>query len=677
MNASPPTVIDRVVDGRYRVEAEIAQGGMATVYRARDLRLDRPVALKVMRPDLAHDQAFVRRFQQEARAAARLSHPHIVSVYDQGEDGDLVFLAMELVVGPTLRDVIEHRSPASARQALTLLVPVTEALAEAHRRGLVHRDVKPENVLIDQGRHSGIKVVDFGLARAISAASQHTGEMLWGTAAYLAPEQVERGQADPRTDVYAVGLLLFELLTGEKAFPGQEPLQVAYDHVHRGLPDLLELVPTVPPAVASLVASAAAIDPGARPRDAGELLERMRELLRELPDDALDALPPAADGVGATDGDAAGEDPDRTRAIAAQDLGRSQGDPTQLMTVRPHSATRQLPVAGRAEGHYARTTGNKAPRQRPRERPAATPAARPAPRRRGAGRWLLTLLLLGLLAGGGYGAWWLTQGPGVHSPMPVVVDLTEVDARAALDASQLDAVVSYAYSEDVPDGVVISSDREPGTTLRHGTDVALVVSQGQERYAVPPLAGLTLESAQAALASANLALGEQSREHDEVEPEGRVLSSEPEAGDLLPPDGEVDLVISSGPAPVDVPDVTGRPQQEATQALTSAGLTVTIDPRRVNDADVAEGSVLSQSPSSGTLSRGGTVTLVISDGPELVTVPQVVGRQFQAVERELTGLGLVVVREDIRGGFFGSVRSQSIEPDQEVPVGTEIVLEVV
>ena len=669
MSASTPTVIDRVVDGRYRVEAEIARGGMATVYRARDLRLDRPVALKVMRTDLAHDEAFVRRFQQEARAAARLSHPHIVSVYDQGEDGELVFLAMELVDGPTLRDVIEHRTPASARQALTLMVPVVEALAEAHRRGLVHRDVKPENVLIDQGRHSGIKVVDFGLARAISAAGQHTSEALWGTAAYLAPEQVERGRADPRTDVYAVGLLLFELLTGRKAFPGEDSLQVAYDHVHHGLPDLRPLAPTAPAAVLSLVHRAAATDPDDRPRDASELLEQMRELLRAVPDEALDAVPPTPPG-------AEDDDPDRTRAIDVRGR-RPAGDPTQVVPTGPSSHTRQLPVAGGAgvSGHYARTTGNTVPRS---SRRRAAPREAPPPRRRGGvARWLLAFLFLALLAGGGYGFWWLTQGPGAHSTMPTVVALTEADARAALDARQLDAEVSYEYSEDVPDGIVVSADREPGTSLRHGTDVALVVSQGPERYAVPPLTGLTLESAQAALTSANLALGEQTREHDEVEPEGRVLSSDPEAGEPLPPDGEVSLVISAGPAPVEVPDVTGRTQQEATQELIETGLTVTVEPSRVTDADVPEGSVLSQSPSSGTLSRGGTVTLVISDGPEMVTVPQVVGRQFNAVEQQLTELGLVVIREDIRGGFFGSVRSQSIDPDQQVPVGTEIVLEVV
>lgn len=289
----------------------------------------------------------------------------------------------------------------------------------------------------------------------------------------------------------------------------------------------------------------------------------------------------------------------------------------------------------------------------------------------------MALLLLVLLAAGGYAAWYLTDGPAVHSPMPVVVEHHEDDARAALDALELDPVVTYEYSEEVAEGVVISADREPGTSLRHGTDVALVVSQGPERYAVPPLTGLTLESAQAALESAHLSLGEQTREHHEVEPEGRVLRSTPETGEPLPPQTPVDLVLSAGPAPVDVPDVTGRTEQEATQTLLGAGLTVSVDPERAYDDTVPEGSVVRQSPTSGSVDRGSAVTLVLSQGPELVTVPEVVGRQFTAAERELTELGLVVQREDVRGGFFGTVREQSIEPGTEVPRGTEIVLAVV
>ncbi|HSP59785.1 MAG TPA: protein kinase, partial [Ornithinimicrobium sp.] len=288
MSTSTDQVLGRVVDARYRVEDVLAHGGMATVYRARDLRLDRPVALKVMRADLAADEQFVGRFVQEARTAARLSHPHVVPVYDQGEDDGVVFLAMELVEGSTLRDVIKDRSPLSTRAALRLLEPVVEALAAAHEVGLVHRDVKPENVLL--GRGGTVKVADFGLAR-LDVADAHTTEVLWGTAAYLAPEQVEQGRADARTDVYAVGLLLFELLGGRKAFPGQDPLRVAYEHVHVGVPHLRDLVPSVPAEVEELVLRASATAPADRPPDAAWWLTELRSLRRTLTDEALDAVP--------------------------------------------------------------------------------------------------------------------------------------------------------------------------------------------------------------------------------------------------------------------------------------------------------------------------------------------------------------------------------------------------
>ena len=651
MTAPTSTLLDRVIDGRYQVERELARGGMATVYRARDLRLDRPVALKVMRPDLADDDAFVRRFVAEARAAARLSHPHVVGVYDQGEDGDVVFLAMELVEGPTLRDVVAAHAPMSTRRAMALLLPVTEALAEAHRRGLVHRDIKPENVLLADGRESGVKVADFGLARAVSAAGrQASSELLWGTAAYLAPEQVEQDAVDARTDVYAVGLLLFELLTGRKAFPGGDPLRVAYEHVHGAVPSPRQLVPTVPAPVDALVRRAAATDPADRPHDAADLLAQLRDCLRELDDRQLDAAPAPFAAAPAT----------------------SDGDLTQVVGAAGDS-TRHLPVGRPAagEGHYARTTGNRPPRTSATTR---TPAPRPSRRRGGP---VLGILLVLLLGGAGYAAWWLLEGPGVHSPMPAVVDLPEDQARALLDAEQLDPVVTYAYSEQVATGVVVSTDQEAGTQLRHGTDVPLVVSQGPERYAVPPLAGLSVDSAREALEGANLVLGAQTRQHHESEPEGRVLSSTPAAGEPLPPGGEVALVVSDGPAPVAVPQVGGRTEQEATAALVDAGLTVTVAPERVFDDAVAEGSVVSQAPTSGQVERGSTVTIVLSQGPELVSVPQVVGRQFSAAEEQLVELGLEVEREDVRGGFFGTVREQSVEPGEQVPRGTRVVLTVV
>lgn len=664
MTGSDDPLLGRVVDGRYRVDDELARGGMATVYRGRDLRLDRPVALKVMRGDLARDDAFVRRFVHEARAAARLQHPHIVSVYDQGEDAGTVYLAMELVEGRTLRDVIRTEAPLSTRSALRLLGPVVEALAAAHAVGMVHRDVKPENVLLGRRGPGGtVKVADFGLAR-VEGVSTVTTEMLWATVAYLAPEQVEHETSDARTDVYAVGLLLFELLTGRKAFPGEDPVRVAYEHVHGGVPHVRDLVPSVPPAVERLILSASASEPDDRPQDGAALLEELDALGRSLSEAELDAVPLREETV----------------SVRAHD-----GDPTQLVrSGAGASATRALPVSRRgwaedadrtptarpsvsSEGRYARTSGNRSP----------SPRA-PQARRSGTGAgWLLGFLLLLLLIAGGVGYWYLTAGPAVHSPMPTVVNLSEADARAALDAEELDPVVERAYSEDVPDGIVISADHQPGAVLRHGTDVTLVVSQGPERYAVPRLDGLPAGDARGQLEAVQLTLGEEAREFSDTVPRDVIIRTDPEAGTPLPPGGAVAVVVSDGPAPVDVPDVTGRTEAEATAALTGAGLTVEVDPTRVDDENVPEGSVVSQSPGPGQAERGTTVRLVISDGPALVEVPDVVGRQFSAAEEELVELGLVVVREDVRGGFFGTVRAQSLEPGEQVPLGTEIVLAVV
>ena len=694
-------VLGRVVDARYRVEDVLAHGGMATVYRARDLRLDRPVALKVMRRDLAADEQFVNRFVQEARTAARLSHPHVVPVYDQGQDDGVVFLAMELVEGSTLRDVIEEHAPLSTRAALRLLEPVVEALAAAHEVGLVHRDVKPENVLLGRGPRGGtVKVADFGLAR-LDAADARTTEVLWGTAAYLAPEQVEQGRADARTDVYAVGLLLFELLSGRKAFPGQDPLRVAYEHVHAGVPHLRDLAPSVPVAVEDLVLRAAATEPADRPPDASWLLTELRSLRRALTDDELDAvaehLPPPSDATVpvAVHGAGARRSGPGTTASAS--------DHTQVMGVQPGDATRQIPTGpdgrpGRTpagEGHYARTTGNRTPRTARRGSSGPGGASGPAgpdrgatahppeagaarrPRRRGGAAWLLALLLLVLGAGGAYGYWYLTEGPAVHSAMPTVVGLTEDEARGALDARQLDAVVERDFSEEVPAGTVVSADAAPGAELRHGTDVRLVVSQGPERYAVPRLVGLTVEEATQALEEADLQLGGRTGRFDETAPAGTILGSEPEVGTQQPPGTAVAVVVSDGPAPVEVPDVTGRTEQEARDALTGAGLLVEVSPDRVFDDAVPEGAVVSQSPGPAQVERGTTVRLVLSKGPELVEVPDVVGRQFSSAEEELTELGLTVVRDDVRGGFFGTVREQSVEPGTEVAPGTEVVLAVV
>ena len=271
-------LIGRVLDGRYRVGPRIARGGMATVYEAVDLRLDRVCAVKVMHAGLGDDHDFAARFVREARSAARLSHPNVVGVFDQGDDDGTLFLAMEYIPGHTLRDVIRKEAPMAPAKALTLIEPVLAALGAAHQAGLVHRDVKPENVLIaDDGR---IKVADFGLARAISTETQHTatGGVLIGTVSYLAPELVVDGKSDARADVYAAGVLIYELLTGRKPHEGESPIQVAYKHVHEDVPPASEEIPGIPPYVDALIARACARDRELRPADARVLLHQVRRV---------------------------------------------------------------------------------------------------------------------------------------------------------------------------------------------------------------------------------------------------------------------------------------------------------------------------------------------------------------------------------------------------------------
>ncbi|WP_165700064.1 Stk1 family PASTA domain-containing Ser/Thr kinase [Ornithinimicrobium ciconiae] len=649
MSTATSAVIDRVLDGRYRVESLLAKGGMASVYSATDLRLERKVALKIMHAHLAGDDEFVTRFRQEARTAARLSHPHVVSVFDQGEDDGYVFLAMELVEGHTLREVIKEHGAHSVRDAAAYLDPVLQALAAAHEAGLAHRDVKPENVLI---RTDGmVKVADFGLARAVTAATaSQSNELVWGTAAYLAPEQVQRGRTDERSDIYSAGLLFYELLTGVKAFPGDSPVQVAYAHVHHDVPRAADQVATVPAEIDAFIQWASATDPERRPTDGSAALTQLRHSVGQLSDGELDALP----------GQRLPDDGDLTQAF----------DHT-----RPLRAADTMAVPRAAPEHYARTHGNRPARP---ARPVRASAAPRRPRRRlSVAGWLLGILLVLIGAGGAGAAWYFTEGPGVHSPVPTLVGLTQTEATEALDAEELDTVVELAYSETMAADVVMAASHEPGTSLRHGTDVTLTVSQGPERYAVPPVIGRTLEQAEPMIADANLTMAEPDLVFDESIPKGQVISVEPQEGAELKPEAEVTLTVSKGREPIEISDVTGQPQEDAEETLNDAGFTVSVSPDRVFSDSVDEGHVVSQSPASGTGYRNDPVTLTISKGPELVEVPSVVGDQFSEAEEVLTEAGFTVTREDLIGGYFGTVRRQSIEPGEMVPKGTEIVLEVV
>ena len=406
-------MIGRVLDGRYRVGPRIARGGMATVYEATDLRLDRVCALKIMHAGLGDDDDFAGRFVREARSAARLSHPNVVGVFDQGDDDGTLFLAMEYVPGHTLRDLIRKEAPMSPAKALALVDPVLSALAAAHQAGMIHRDVKPENVLLaDDGR---VKVADFGLARAVSAETQHTatGGVLIGTVSYLSPELVVDGRADARSDVYAAGVVLYEMLTGRKPHEGDSPIQVAYKHVHEDVPPPSRVVAGIPPYVDALVARATARDRDLRPADARVLLHQVRRVRAAL-DHGVARRPgadlrPHADGPGA----AARAGPRRHR-LRPRRAGRGTGGRTILSPGRGGPPGGRRPtdtsVIGAATG---RAPAGPPARSAPRDRPG--PAAP------GAGPLLLVLVLL-LAVAAGVGGWWF--GAGRYVTTPGVVNLS-------------------------------------------------------------------------------------------------------------------------------------------------------------------------------------------------------------------------------------------------------------
>ena len=618
---------------------------MASVYVALDERLDREVALKVMRPSLAADETFVSRFRREARSAARLSHPNVVAVYDQGEDEGRMFLAMELVNGHTLRQVMQDEGPLTPRAALDIIDAVLQALGAAHSAGLIHRDVKPENVIL---REDGVvKVADFGLARAVTSATStaQTGVLL-GTVAYLAPEQVERGIADARSDVYAAGLLLFEMLTGTKAFSGDTPIHVAYQHVHSTVPAPSSRVSTVPPELDRLVALATDRDPDGRPVDANAFLRQVRRSRVALTPAELDRRPGPASAASSM-----------TSTVAMpRPVGDARDGHTAVVPVPRPTRTRPDRRRGRPPG---RRLG------RPLDRRALVPPALAAgrPGRRCSGS----------PPSPGGSSW---PVPGASTTVPQVVSLSQAQAQQRLTRSHLSARVDQAFDERVKAGLVMTSDPGAGADVHRGSTVRLTVSKGPERYSVPDLVRSSRAEAQRQLTAQRLQVGQVTEAYDETVPAGQVISTDPEARTSVKRDTRVALVLSKGREPIDVVDWTGRSADTAVTSLTNAGLTVDATAQE-NSATVPKGSVIRQDPASGTLFRGGKVTLVVSKGPEMVKVPDVERKQEDEARAILERAGFKVEVQRFLGGAFGTVRLQDPEGGSMAPKGSTVTLTVV
>ena len=637
MNSVPTDpVIGQTLDGRYAIRSRIARGGMAMVYLANDLRLERRVAVKVMHPHLAEDENFTRRFEQEARSAAGLSHPNLVGVFDQGHDAGRTYLVMEYLPSITLRDLLKQQKRLTADQAMEIGEAVLSGLAAAHSAGIVHRDLKPENVLLaDDGR---IKLGDFGLARAVSANTT-TGQALLGTIAYLSPELVTRGVADARSDLYAFGIMLYEMLTGEQPFTGEQPMQIAYQHAHSEVPAPSLKSDEATPELDELVRWTTQREPEQRPIDAGEALEFLSALRQ---------------GVAV---------PAHTRVLPSADETSVLATPSTSV-LEPAQQERLAAAEGGADDHE---TGRVA---------SATPADRAAAagRTRAARGRVIAIVVIVLIALAGGAGWWFGQGPGAQATVPDVAGSDMETANAMLAENDLLAEVFECSSLEVPAGQAVRTEPEAGSRLDRGSTVRLCQSTGPEMLPVPTLVGLQVEEAERAIEDAGFTFGKVLEERFGEEPGGTVLAaldaSGTGLGESYAEQGSIDLIVSAGP----IPDVAGLTQERATSVLAASDLHVDAAlAQEEHSEDVPEGQVIGVVLASDTVKPGDTVGLRVSLGPELFAIPDVAGMPLQDAMNTLSQAGFsptTLVPDSFRG--FAEATGTDPAAGTEVRAGAEI-----
>ncbi|WP_314966388.1 Stk1 family PASTA domain-containing Ser/Thr kinase [uncultured Actinomyces sp.] len=644
-------LIGRLIDQRYRVTRRLARGGMATVYVAQDERLERPVALKVMHPYLAESDAFVERFHREARAAARIVHPGVVSVFDQGVVSGQGFLVMELIDGTNLRALLNAQGAFTIPQALRYTTDILEALRAAHRMGVIHRDIKPENILVPTDGPA--KVADFGLARAVSKGSTSaTGNML-GTAAYIAPEIAQTAKADARSDLYSVGIMLYEMLTGAVPWADESPLQIVHHHVSDDVPSPSAGLPWIPREIDDLVAALTARDPANRCTDASDALDLVARAAASIPSDIVNR-----------------------RAEVAREDSRSGSGTTALNTeVMPTHLTRAMPAP-------AVTTATALPAATAvttvhTSTSTETPSAGELPAKMSTRAILLAVIAFLLIVAASFGGswWWTEYGPGSYLTMPTTTGRDLTDVQADLGAIGLASSVEEEFSDDVQSGIVTHSDPDGGSSVHKSTNVQLYVSKGIDMKDVPNVVGKGQDEASRTLTDAGLALGAVTDAYSEDVPPGQVISQSVAAGTSLAHDSTVDVVLSKGREPLTVPTLTGKGASAAKSSIEALGLVAS--PTEAYSDTVPEGQVISQQTREGsTVYRGDSVSYTVSKGPEMVTVPDVVGLQRQEARNKLEGAGFTVQEDLILGGFFNTVRSSNPVGGSKVKKGSTVTISV-
>jgi eukaryotic-like serine/threonine-protein kinase len=607
-------MIETTVDGRYHILARIAAGGMGEVYRAHDPVLDREVALKMLHTSLADDPGFIERFRREARSAAMLSHPNIVAVHDWGETQGTYFMVMEFVRGPNLRAILMRDGSLQPAQAVEVVTKVLSALEHAHAQGIVHRDIKPENILI-RSSDGEPKVGDFGLARAFadSRISQAPGTVT-GTVQYLAPEQIEGHRADPRTDLYATGIVLYELLTGQVPFTGETSVAIAYKHLRERVPPPSHANPMVPVALDRVVLNATERDQDRRTAEA----RTMRADLAR----AADELPPAA-----------------PLAELASSVAPAEETPADRL------ATVTIPRA-------------VSPKQRRRQR---------------AGRLFRWLGILAVVAALGWAAWeFVIPHP---TTVPDVLGDTFRTAQAEADEAGLELVQSgEEYSSDVLANRIVSQSLDPGSEAEEGDRLSVILSLGPNLVPVPNVTGDTREDAQAALTEAGFEVRVDKTYHDTV-PQGRVIEQSPDPDARHEVGRPVTITVSRGRTPVTVPDVGGLAGSEASAILQAANLSVRVVEEF--STSVERDRVISQQPAAeATIREGGTVTIVVSKGPRRFPMPNVVGADTGSAQAQLQGLGLQVRVVTVPNSPGQQVVSQQPDAGTTVEQGQQVTIYV-
>lgn len=701
-----PRLIGALLEQRYRVDALLARGGMSAVYRGLDTRLDRPVAIKVMDSRFADDKSFVERFEREARSAAKIHHPNVVAVHDQGLDGEHVYLVMELVSGGTLRDLLAQRGTLPAPLAVAIMEPVLAALGAAHEAGLIHRDVKPENVLIGAG--GVVKVADFGLVRAVASPGTTKSSVILGTVSYLSPEQVEAGTATARGDVYSAGIVFYEMLTGNTPYNGDNALSVAYRHVNEDMPAPGSSTPGIPALLDDLVVRATRRDPEARPADGAAFLRELRSVREQL---ALPRMrvpvveaPPLDVTVPVSPADVVapvGEESTRSVApVLADPEATVRNMPVPNLAVPPPGATVMRPAPTGFSGGGPRGTramlrsdlekvidsaaANPMPPTGPHpvphlagvhhsgpqhDVPGVPPGPPPPPPSRTkkivgwsvAGALALAVLVTSL--------WWFTSGR--YTEVPLVQGKDSATAEQAIRAADLNPNVTTVRHNDIAAGEVIGTEPGAGAEALRGDEVKLIVSAG--RPVVPDVAaGSTVEQAEQLIRAAELQPQRDDGKNvfDEKVAKGAVVALDPPAGTKLQLGQRVIIVLSKGPAPKPVPDVRGKTRDEAFKALQDQGFEP-FDGAAEFSGDVEGGRVIRTDPAPGTKiapEASKRVSVVVSNA---VTVPDIVNKTVPDAQAELAKLGL-----ELDLGVFnnpnGIIRAQNPAPGTKVQRGTKI-----